>query len=133
MPRTAPGMLYIPCETCVYPFLTERNRSKRWHTAEELFNDLKLMPTIERQKFFVLLSTNAFRGDDLTHTELFGHLSGDEFTAEEAREYLEVSMSTFRRFVAGGKLLPSSLVGRSQLFAVHDLKSFKKALKTAKG
>jgi len=102
-------------------------------TAEELFNDLKLMPAIERQKFFVLLSTNAFRGDDLAHAELFGHLSGDGFTAEEAREYLEVSMSTFRRSVAGGKLLPSSLVGRSQLFAVQDLKNFKKALKTAKG
>lgn len=102
-------------------------------TAEELFQDLKLMPTIERQKFFVILSTNAFRGDDLTHSELFGHLSEDEFTAEEAREYLEVSMSTFRRLVAAGKLLPSSTVGRSQLFAAKDLKGFKKALRTAKG
>lgn len=102
-------------------------------TAEELYQDLKLLPANERQKFFVILSTNAFRGDDLSHAELFGHLSEDEFTAEEAREYLEVSMSTFRRFVAGGKFLPSSLVGRSQLFAVQDLKSFKKALKTAKG
>lgn len=102
-------------------------------TAEELFQDLKLMPTIERQKFFVILSTNAFRGDDLTHSELFGHLSEDQFTADEAREYLEVSMPTFRRFVAAGKLQPSSRVGRSQLFAVQDLKSLKRALKAAKG
>jgi len=102
-------------------------------TAEELFQDLKLMPAIEREKFFVILSANAFRGDDLGHAELFGHLSEDQFTAEEAREYLEVSMPTFRRFVAAGKLQPSSRVGRSQLFAVHHLKSFKKALKTAKG
>lgn len=102
-------------------------------TAEGLFQDLKLMPVAERQKFFVILSTNAFRGEDMSHEELFGHLTGDEFTAQEAAEYLEVSMSTFRRFVAGGKLNPNSTVGRNQMFAVPDLKAFKKALKTAKG
>lgn len=102
-------------------------------TAEDLFRDLKQMPTIERQKFFIILSANAFRDDDLSHAELFGHLAEDEFTAEEAREYLEVSMSSLRRFVASGKLKPSSLVGRSQLFAVQDLKNLKRAIKTAKG
>lgn len=102
-------------------------------TAEDLFQDLKKMPTVERQKFFVILSANAFRGDDMSHEELFGHLAGDNFTAQEAAEYLEVSMSTFRRFVLGGRLTPSSTVGRNQLFAVSDLKTFKKAMKTAKG
>ena len=102
-------------------------------TAEELFQDLKRMPAAERQRFFVLLSVNAFRGEDLSHEELFGHLSGDDFTADEAVEYLEVSMSTFRRYVASGKLQPSATVGRSQLFAVADLKRFKKALRLAKG
>ncbi|MFA7238867.1 MAG: DNA-binding protein [Sulfuricellaceae bacterium] len=102
-------------------------------TAEDLFQNLKLMPVAERQKFFVILSTNAFRGEDMSHEELFGHLAGDEFTAQEATEYLEVSISTFRRFVTGGKLNPSSTVGRNQMFAVPDLKAFKKALKTAKG
>lgn len=102
-------------------------------TAEDLFQDLKKMPTVERQKFFVILSTNAFRGADMSHEELFGHLAGDNFTAQEAAEYLEVSVSTFRRFVASGKLGPSSTVGRNQMFAVPDLKVFKKALKIAKG
>lgn len=102
-------------------------------TAEDLFHELKRMPALEREKFFVLLSTNAFRSEDLSHEELFGYLSGDEFTAEEASEYLEVSMSTFRRYVANHKLLPRSTVGRSQLFSVSDLKRFKKALKAAKG
>ncbi|MBY0575891.1 MAG: helix-turn-helix domain-containing protein [Gallionellaceae bacterium] len=69
----------------------------------------------------------------MSHEELFGHLASDNFTAQEAAEYLEVSMSTFRRFVASGKLNPSSTVGRNQLFAVSDLKAFKKALKTARG
>lgn len=101
-------------------------------TAEELFQALKYMPPIERQKFFAILSSNAFRGEDLSHEELFGHLSGGEFTAEEAREYLEVSMSTFRRLVASGKIQPNATVGRSQLFAVQDLKSFKKALKATR-
>lgn len=102
-------------------------------TAEELFQDLKQMPITERQKFFVILSANAFRGDDMSHEQLFGHLTEDNFTAQEATEYLEVSMSTFRRFVASGKLNPSSTVGRNQMFAVADLKAFKKALKIAHG
>lgn len=102
-------------------------------TAEDLFQDLKKMPAPERQRFFMILSTNAFRGEDMSHEELFGHLSGDALTAREAAEYLEVSMSTFRRLVAGGKLNPSSTVGRNQMFPVAELKAFKKALKTAKG
>ena len=102
-------------------------------TAEDMFQDLKKMPTTERQKFFVILSANAFRGDDMSHEQLFGHLTNDTFTAQEAAEYLEVSMSTFRRFVASGKLKQSSTVGRNQMFAVADLKSFKKALKIANG
>lgn len=68
----------------------------------------------------------------LSHEQLFGHLAGDEFTAKEASEYLEVSMSTFRRVVTSGKLEPSSVVGRNQMFSVTNLKSFKKALKATK-
>ena len=102
-------------------------------TAEDLFQDLKQLPTTERQKFFVILSTNAFRGDDMSHEQLFGHLTGDNFTAQEATEYLEVSMSTFRRFVASRKLNPSSTVGRNQMFAVADLKAFKKAIRIVNG
>ncbi len=102
-------------------------------TAEDLYQDLSQMPQTERQKFFVILSSNAFRGEDLSHEQLFGHLAGDEFTAQEAAEYLEVSMSTFRRLVTSGKLAPSSTVGRNQMFSVPDLKAFKKALKVAKG
>ena len=79
------------------------------------------------------MSANAFRGDDMSHEQLFGHLTGDNFTAQEAAEYLEVSMSTFRRFVTSGKFKKSSTVGRNQMFAVADLKSFKKALKIANG
>ena len=102
-------------------------------TAEDLYQDLKKMPATERQKFFVILSSNAFRGDDMSHEELFGHLANDSFTAQEAAEYLEVSMSTFRRLVSDGKLAPASVVGRNQMFAVPDLKAFKKARKIAIG
>ena len=102
-------------------------------TAIDLFQGLKQMPATERQKFFAFLSTNVFRDEDMSHEQLFGHLESDEFTAQEAAEYLEVSMSTFRRFVAGNRLSPSSTVGRNQMFSVPELKAFKKALKTAKG
>ena len=102
-------------------------------TAETLLQSLRRMPEMERERFFGLLCASAFRREDLSHEELFGHLASDEFTAAEAAEYLEVSMSTFRRFVASGRLNASSTVGRNQMFAVPDLKTFKKALKTAKG
>ena len=102
-------------------------------TAEDLFQDLKQMPTTERQKFFAILSTNAFRGEDMSHEELFGHLANDAFTAQESAEYLEVSMSTFRRLVAGGNLNQIATVGRNQMFSVSKLKSFKKAMKQTKG
>lgn len=102
-------------------------------TAEDLFNSLKQMPTMERQKFFSILSMNVFRDEDMSHAQLFGHLADDAFTAAQAAEYLEVSMSTFRRYVATGRLSQSSTVGRSQMFKVAALKAFKKALKTAKG
>lgn len=67
------------------------------------------------------------------HQDPFGHLVGDEFTAEEAAEYLEVSMPTFRRFVESGRLNSRSTVGRTQRFGVPELKTFKRAMNTAKG
>lgn len=66
---------------------------------------------------------------DLSHEALFGHLVDTPFTAREAAEYLEVSMSTLRRHMADGKLNPSGTVGRSLLFATADLKRLKKALR----
>lgn len=102
-------------------------------TAEGLFRDLQHMPAAERQKFFLILSSTAFPEGDMSHAALFGHLADAEFSAQEAAEYLEVSISTFRRFIASGKLTPSATLGRNQMFAAPELKAFKKALKTAKG
>lgn len=76
---------------------------------------------------------NVFHDEDMRHEQLFGHLADDAFTAAQAAEYLEGYLSTFRRYVATGRLSQSSTVGRSQMFRVAGLKAFKKALKTAKG
>lgn len=89
------------------------------------------MPTTEQRKFFVILSIHVSRGDDMRHEQLSGHLAGDNFTAQEATEYMAVSMSTFRRLVSSGKLKPSLTVERNQLFAVAGLKVYKKALKVS--
>jgi excisionase family DNA binding protein len=62
---------------------------------------------------------------DLNHEQVFGHLRNDTFSAEEAAEFLEISMPTFRRYVQSGKLKPTELIGRSQLFATADLRKFK--------
>lgn len=102
-------------------------------TAEELLQDLKTMPSAERSRFFSMLGNYFFRDDNANHEQVFGHLAGDQFTAQEAAEYLEVSMSTFRRYVHDRKLKPSSELGRNQMFATRDLKAFKRALKDVKG
>lgn len=70
---------------------------------------------------------------DLSHEQLFGHLTGDQFTAQEAAEYLETPLPTLYGIVTSGKLVPSSIDGYDLMFAVPDLKAFKKALKVAKG
>lgn len=102
-------------------------------TAEELFQDLKAMPAAERSRFFTMLAVNVFGDENLSHEQVFGDLANDEFTGQEAAEYLEVSMSTFRRYVQAGKLTASSVLGRNQMFSTRDLKVFKRALKEVKG
>lgn len=96
-------------------------------TAEDLFYEMRRMPQGERLKFFGLLAATAFREDDMSHEQLFGHLKSELFSASEAAEYLEVSMPTFRRYVHAGKIAPKSIVGRNQLFSTEDLRAFKRA------
>ncbi len=62
------------------------------------------------------------------HGDLFGHLKDERFSAQDAAEYLEVSMPTFRRYVQSGKVIPAEIVGRSQLFSSGDLRKFKKSI-----
>ena len=104
----------------------------RTTTAEELFATVKGMPAEERARFFSMLGANAF-AQDFTHAQVFGDLAGEEFTAGESAEYLEVSMATFRRYVQSGRLNPSHVVGRNQLFATKTLKAFKRSMQHVKG
>ncbi len=96
-------------------------------TAEDLFSEMKRMPTAERVKFFSLLTSNAFREDDFTHEQVFGQLQQAPFSAGEAAEYLEVSVPTLRRYVQSGKLVASHLVGRNQMFSTQTLRAFKRS------
>jgi excisionase family DNA binding protein len=102
-------------------------------TAEAVFQDFRKLPTSERTKFYALLGETAVRDENFSHDDVFGHLADDDFTAPDAAEYLEVSMSTFRRYVRDGKIKACSEVGRSQLFATKDLKAFKRSLREVKG
>ncbi|MDE1179899.1 helix-turn-helix domain-containing protein [Paraburkholderia sp.] len=102
-------------------------------TAEAVYGDFRKLPTEERIKFFSLLSEATVNNDNFTHEEVFGDLADAELTSAEAAEYLEVSMSTFRRYVGAGKLAASSEMGRNQLFASKALKAFKRALRDVKG
>lgn len=105
-------------------------------TAEQLFQALQAMPAEERVRFFSLLAINAFRDQhayrNLQDQQVFWHLDNDEFTAQEAADYLEVSIGTFRRYVHDGRLKPCSAPGRNQLFATRNLKAFKRATNDVK-
>lgn len=101
-------------------------------TAEVVFQIFRQLPSNERAKFFALLAESSVRSENFSHDEVFGHLAGDEFTSNEAADYLAVSMSTFRRYVNEGKIKVSSEMGRNQLFATKDLKAFKRSRREAK-
>lgn len=96
-------------------------------TAQDLFSEMKRMPSTERIKFFSLLANQAFRDDDFTHEQVFGHLLHEPLSAFEAAEYLEVSLPTLRRYVQANKLRPSHTVGRNQMFSAEDLRAYKRA------
>lgn len=100
----------------------------QYMTAEDLFAHIQKMPAKERIKFFSLIAINAFQEADYTHEQVFGHLRNATFSAEEAAEFLEVSLPTLRRYVQAGRLKPVSTIGRSQLFASSDLKLLKQKL-----
>jgi excisionase family DNA binding protein len=93
-------------------------------TAEDIFSHVQQMPAKERIRLFSLIATSAFK-EDSTHEEVFGHLKNTRFSAEQAAEYLEVSLPTLRRYVQSGRLKPSHVVGRSQLFSTADLRRLK--------
>jgi excisionase family DNA binding protein len=66
--------------------------------------------------------------DEYSHKQVFGHLRNASFSAEEAAEFLEISIPTLRRYVQAGKLRPSTTIGRSQLFSSTDLKLLKQRI-----
>jgi len=96
-------------------------------TAEDLYAEMEQMPSGERTRFFLMLASNAFREDDYTHDQVFGNVHREPFSVPEAAEYLEVSVSTLRRYVQSGKLKPAQVIGRSQLFNASDLRMFKRS------
>jgi excisionase family DNA binding protein len=97
-------------------------------TAEDLFAQVRQMTAKERIKFFSLIAINAFKESDYSHDQVFGRLKNEAFSAEEAAEYLEISLPTLRRYVQSGKLKPSAVIGRSQLFSSSDLRLLKQKL-----
>lgn len=95
-------------------------------SADDLYSEMRRMPTTERARFFSLLTNDAFRENDFTHEQVFGATYQEPFSAVEAAEYLEISLPTLRRYVQSGKLIPSYTVGRNQMFSAQSLRSFKK-------
>jgi excisionase family DNA binding protein len=97
-------------------------------TAEDLFVQVQKMSAKERIKFFSLIAINAFKETDYSHEQVFGHLRNATFSAEEAAAFLEISIPTLRRYVQAGRIKPTTVIGRSQLFSSSDLKLFKQKI-----
>ncbi len=70
-----------------------------------------------------------FRAQEFSHQEVFGRLKDDMFSAQDAAEYLELSMQTFRRYVQSKKISPSKVIGRSQCYSTGDLRKLKQELR----
>ena len=99
-------------------------------TAENIFLQIKEMPEKERVKLFTLVVNNAFRDqENYNHHEVFGHLKNKLVSADEAANYLEISLPTLRRLVQSQRLQPKQIIGRSQLFGATDLKQIKQQIK----
>lgn len=101
------------------------------HTAEAVIQEVRKLSSQERTKFLHLLTSGL--NDNNTHEQVFGHLKDTEFTAKQAAEYLEVSISTFRRYVGAKKIQASSSVGRSDMYPTGALKAFKQSMREVKG
>jgi excisionase family DNA binding protein len=102
-------------------------------TAEAVFQELRKLPAPERDKFFTILGRQVNPEDNFSHDDVFSQVIDTDFSAKDAAEYLEVSMSTFRRYVSSGKINATSEMGRNQLFSTKSLKSFKRSLREVKG
>jgi excisionase family DNA binding protein len=96
-------------------------------TAEDVFIQVKQMPKKERIRFFSLIANNVFEDSNFSHEQVLPSKKFF-FSAEEAAEYLEISMPTLRRYVQANKLKPSKYIGRSHLFSTSDLRRLKQKL-----
>lgn len=95
--------------------------------AEDLFSEMKRMPSAERIKFFSLLISQVFRDNDFTHEQVLRHLQHKPLSAGKAAKYQEVSLPTLWRYVQAKKLRPCHTVGRNQMFSVEDLRACKRS------
>lgn len=102
-------------------------------TAEAVYQQLRKLPSDERARFFQLLGRLTLDDEDQSHEQVFGHLAEAEFTAAQAADYLDVSLSTFRRYVQTQRIRSCAQIGRSDMYATKDLKTFKRALRAVKG
>jgi excisionase family DNA binding protein len=101
-------------------------------TAQSVFRAFQDLPSSERARFYELLGEIGARDENFSHEEVFGHLSTSELTAAEAAAYLDISMSSFRRYVTSGKLKATKAIGRNFLFSAQELKQFKRSRRQIK-
>lgn len=92
--------------------------------AQSLFTQYQSLDGKQKLAFRALMHE-----ENLTHDEVFGHLKGKEFSSQESSDYLGVSIPTLRRYIKRGLLEASTIVGRSHLYKLDDLRELKRSLR----
>lgn len=93
-------------------------------SAEQIYKDIVLLSVAERERLFSIIARKGFDKDEYTYDEVFGDLSST-LTIKESSEYLDVAEVTVRRWAKEGKL-PFHKVGKNYVFAVDDLRKWKR-------
>jgi hypothetical protein len=63
-----------------------------------------------------------------SHKHVFGHLNEEHFSVKDAAAYLEISLTTLRRYVGIKKIKPAKTIGPNLLFSVGDLRQLKQKM-----
>ena len=93
-------------------------------SAEQIYKNIVLLSVAERERLFSIIARKGFDKDEYTYDEVFGDLPST-LTIKESSEYLDVAEVTVRRWAKEGKL-PFHKVGKNYVFAVDDLRKWKR-------
>jgi HTH-type transcriptional regulator/antitoxin MqsA len=108
------------------------SKYERSEVMQSLAMDKLLRCSLEFPAVYTWLKQEAGLNEGINHQDIFGHLDTAELTANDAADYLEISIATFRRYIKSQKITASKVIGSTHLYSLASLREFKNALNLAK-